>query len=79
MRVLQGSLEPLSIEYVALGEEITETVWLRSIFPNVQIKVKSRTASLLWLSVLCLLSLGEILGRKYIGRDIDSMGIGWQN
>lgn len=79
MRVLQGSLEPLSIEYVALGEEITEAVWLKSIFPNVQIKVKSRTASLLWLSGLCLLSLGEILGRKYIGRDIDSMGIGWQN
>lgn len=36
-------------------------------------------AILLWFGVLCLLSLGKILGRKYIGRDIDSMGIGWQN
>lgn len=56
MRVLQGSLEPLSIEYVALGEEITEAVWLKSLFPNVQIKVKSRMARLLWprvLSVYC--------------------------
>lgn len=57
LRVLQGSLEPLSIGYVALGEEITETVWLESIFPNVQIKVKNRMAGLLWLSVLSVYCL----------------------
>lgn len=52
MRVLQGS-----IGYVALGEEITEAIWLKSIFPNVQMKVKSRLAGLLWLSVLSVYCL----------------------
>lgn len=57
MRVLQGSLEPLSIGYVGLGEETTKAVWLESIFPNVQIKVKNRMAGLLWLSVLSVYCL----------------------
>lgn len=57
MRVLQGSLEPLSIGYVALGEEITEAICLKSIFPSVQMKVKSRMAGLLWLNVLSVYCL----------------------
>lgn len=45
-------------------------------FPNVQIKVRRRVDSSALVQGPSCLSLREMLARKYIGSNIDNMGIG---